>query len=114
MHIQDALLDEEGADDFGGGANAVSLKVPAAQARQEERMQSAQEAHEACHCSIPSSNQQFDAAFSSIPRSLFSFFWTQQPAKEAAHPFFGSPPCSRSLHCMTMAHAGRHGTLTEK
>ncbi|CAL8460587.1 g116 [Coccomyxa elongata] len=47
MFNKDALLDEEGADDFGGGANAVSLKVPAAQARQEERMQSAQEAHEA-------------------------------------------------------------------
>ncbi|EIE25354.1 hypothetical protein COCSUDRAFT_40625 [Coccomyxa subellipsoidea C-169] len=48
---KDALLDEEGAqpgDAFGGGANAVSLKVPAAQARQEERILSAQEAHEAC------------------------------------------------------------------
>lgn len=49
MHIQDALLDEEGAQPegaFGGGANALSLKVPAAQARQQERVLSAQEAHE--------------------------------------------------------------------
>lgn len=55
LYVQDALLDEEGADEFGGGANAVSLKVPAAQARQEERMLSAQEAHEACCCLISSS-----------------------------------------------------------
>ncbi len=51
LPVQDALLDEEGAqpgDAFGGGANAVSLKVPVAQARQEERILSAQEAHEAC------------------------------------------------------------------
>lgn len=52
--IQDALLDEEGAQPdnaFGGGANAVSLKVPAAQARQSERILSAQEAHEVCESS---------------------------------------------------------------
>ncbi len=52
MYVQDALLDEEGANEFGGGANAVSLKVPAAQARQEERVLNAQEAHEACCCLI--------------------------------------------------------------
>ncbi len=46
---QDALLDEEGAqpeDGFAAGANAVSFKVPAAQAKQEQRILSAQEAHE--------------------------------------------------------------------
>ena len=47
--MQDALLEEEGAQPeqgFGSSANAVSLRVPAAQARQEVRQLSAQEAHE--------------------------------------------------------------------
>ena len=59
--MQDALLEEEGAQPeqgFGSSANAVSLRVPAAQARQEERQLSAQEAHEvecwwlSCVCSL--------------------------------------------------------------
>ena len=44
-----ALLEEEGArpdQAFSNGANAVSLRVPAAQASQEQRVLSAQEAHE--------------------------------------------------------------------
>jgi hypothetical protein len=44
-----ALLEEEGAvpdQAFSNGANAVSLRVPAAQASQQQRVQSAQEAHE--------------------------------------------------------------------
>jgi hypothetical protein len=51
MLAQDALLDEEGAqleDGFGAGANAVSFKVPAAQASQAQSILGAQEAHEAC------------------------------------------------------------------
>ncbi|KAK9909203.1 hypothetical protein WJX75_008669 [Coccomyxa subellipsoidea] len=58
---KDALLDEEGAQPdnaFGGGANAVSLKVPAAQARQNERILSAQEAHEAAIFGLPAAGPQ--------------------------------------------------------
>ena len=50
MHtMQDALLDEEGAtpvDGFSGDANAVSLRLPQAEAETKQRMQTAEEAHE--------------------------------------------------------------------
>ena len=54
--VQDALLDEEGAtpaDGFSGDANAVSLRVPQAKAETQQRMMTAEEAHEVSKCLPP-------------------------------------------------------------
>lgn len=54
--VQDALLDEEGAtpaDGFSGDANAVSLRLPQAKAETQQRMMTAEEAHEVSKC-LPS------------------------------------------------------------